>query len=375
MMMRTSRYWVSALLGCVIAVALISIAHADEPRKTKNIIFVMTDGFRWQEVFAGADKAILDFRLNKDQAQKLEETKKTYDRPTPEARREAVLPFFWNVIAKQGQVFGNQTKKSRVAVTNGLKFSYPGFSETVCGFADPRVDRNDLGPNPNVSVFEWLAKKPAFQGRVAAFGAWAAFDGIFNRERCGFCVNADRHPLAPELRTPAIELLDRLKAEVPSPWGDEPYDALTYHSALEYFKAKRPRVLFVALGETDVWAHGGDYNGYLTAAHRFDAYAKELWETAQAMPEYRGTTTLIVAADHGRGLGVLKWRDHGKKVIGAEDIWLGVVGPDTPALGERSEIPDVHQSQIAATLAAILGEDYNADVPKAGRPIADVLKK
>jgi hypothetical protein len=33
----------------------------------------------------------------------------------------------------------------------------------------------------------------------------------------------------------------------------------------------------------------------------------------------------------------------------------------------------VTQNQIAATLAALLGEDYRADVPQAGAPIADVL--
>jgi hypothetical protein len=52
---------------------------------------------------------------------------------------------------------------------------------------------------------------------------------------------------------------------------------------------------------------------------------------------------------------------------------MAFLGPDTRALGERSNIQGVTQSQIAATLAAFLGEDYTADVPKAGKPIADVL--
>ena len=52
---------------------------------------------------------------------------------------------------------------------------------------------------------------------------------------------------------------------------------------------------------------------------------------------------------------------------------MAFLGTDTPALGERSKIPAVTQSQIAATLAAFLGEDDAADVPKAGKPIAEVL--
>jgi hypothetical protein len=52
---------------------------------------------------------------------------------------------------------------------------------------------------------------------------------------------------------------------------------------------------------------------------------------------------------------------------------MAFLGPDTQALGERSNVSGVAQSQIAATLAAFLGEDYAADVTKAGKPIADVL--
>ena len=50
-------------------------------------------------------------------------------------------------------------------------------------------------------------------------------------------------------------------------------------------------------------------------------------------------------------------------------MWLAFLGPDTPALGERAHVDAVAQNQIAATLAALLGEDYLAAVPQAGKPI------
>jgi hypothetical protein len=348
---------------------------AGEPQKTQNVIFIMIDGVRWQEVFTGVDNAILQSRPNPQVGAQLDAVNRKFGGKTPEASRNALMPFFWNVVARQGQVFGNQAKKSRVLVTNDFKFSYPGYSETFCGFADPRINRNDVGPNPNVTVFEWLAKKSSFQNRVAAFGAWTAFNDILNRDRCGFLVNAGFDPLANQLCTPKVALLDRLKKEVPSPWREEPYDALTFYSAMEFFKAKHPPVLFVSLAETDEWGHDGRYDEYLTATHRFDAYVKMLWETAQSLPQYRGTTTLIVSADHGRGLGPVGWKNHDKSIPNSDGIWIGVLGPDTLPLGERSHIPDVKETQIAATLAALLGEDYNAAVPKAGPPIADVLPK
>jgi hypothetical protein len=42
-------------------------------------------------------------------------------------------------------------------------------------------------------------------------------------------------------------------------------------------------------------------------------------------------------------------------------------------LGERENVTPVTQSQLAATVAALLGEDYCAAVPQAGKPIADAV--
>ena len=84
--------------------------------------------------------------------------------------REALMPFLWSVVAKQGQIFGNRKAGSDAYVTNRFHFSYPGYSETFCGFADPRVASNDKIPNPNVTVFEWLHNKAAFKGQSRLLG-------------------------------------------------------------------------------------------------------------------------------------------------------------------------------------------------------------
>jgi hypothetical protein len=359
--------------GAAVVLALLLVARsgdAAEAGKTENVLFVMTDGLRWQEVFGGADESLMSKEAGG--VADLAATKRAFWRDTPEARREALMPFVWTVMAKQGQVFGNRTKGSNVQVTNGHKFSYPGYSETFCGFADPRVDRNDLGPNPNVTVLEWLNGKSAFRGRVAAFGAWNTFNDILNRQRCGFYVNAGYAPMIEGTVSPQVELLNQLKADVPHKWGGEPFDALMFYTAMEYFKAQKPRIFFVGLGETDEWGHEGRYDEYLIAARRADRYVQMLWETAQSQSQYAGKTTLVFLADHGRGVGPA-WKDHGKDIAGAEETWLAVLGPDTPALGERANAV-VDQNQVAATLAALLGEDYCAEVPQAGKPVAEVLK-
>ena len=284
------------------------------------------------------------------------------------------MPFFWTVIARQGQVYGNREKGSDAYVTNGFNFSYPGYSETLCGFPDPRIDSNDKNPNPNMTVLEWLNSKPAFRGRVAAFGAWDTFPWILNAQRAGFLVNAGFDPLTAPPVTPAIKLLNTLKTQT-GIWDGEPLDSPMFHTALEYLKQHQPRVMFVSLGETDEWAHAGDYTNYLRSAHRADQYIQQLWQTVQSIPQYRDSTTLIFSTDHGRGDGPVDWRSHGQKLPASKYIWMAFLGPDTSALGERSKVPAVTQSQIAATLAGVLGEDYRADVPKAGAAISDVLPK
>ncbi|HUV69073.1 MAG TPA: hypothetical protein VMW15_05380 [Terracidiphilus sp.] len=350
-------------------------AQVPASHKTQNVIVVMMDGMRWQDVFRGADPELLKTLGPKwlgDPEEMAAEARKQYGQATPAERRKALMPFLWSVVATQGQIFGNRDLGSDSHVTNVFNFSYPGYSETLTGIADPRVDSNDNVPNPNPTVFTWLNAKPEFTGKVAAFGAWETFDGIFDSAHCGFVVNAGYAPLTAIPVTPKLALLNALKAETPRIWADEPFDMLPFHTAVEYMKAKKPRVLFIGLGETDDWAHAGSYAEYLISAHLGDSYLRKLWELVQSMPEYRDKTTLIVLPDHGRGEGS-EWTTHGQKVPVSRETWMAFLGPDTAALGERKQGTVVTESQVAATVAALQGEDYRAAVPKAGMAIGDVL--
>ena len=87
----------------------------------------------------------------------------------------------------------------------------------------------------------------------------------------------------------------------------------------------------------------------------------------QRSPRYRDKTAPVVTTDHGRGSTRGDWTDHGKRVP-VQFVWAAVMGPDTPALGERENI-ETTQSQIAATIARSVGEDFNAASPKASWPL------
>jgi hypothetical protein len=367
-----ARRW--GLVALVLAAGAVS-ARSEQPQPrpaTKYVLFVTTDGFRWQEMFRGADEALLN-RENGGAAN-VEGLRKAYWRDTPEARREALLPFIWSVVATQGQLFGNVDRGSVARVANGKNFSYPGYNEMMTGFADPRIDSNAKRPNPNITVLEWLNAKPGFKGRVAAFGSWDVFPYILNQERSGIPVVAGWEPITGDALNDRQRLLNQLRESTFRPSDEGCFDSFTFHAALEHWRLRHPRLLYIGLGETDEFAHQGRYDQYLRAAHQFDAFLQQLWDEAQSSPETRGKTTLVITTDHGRGDPPRGWRDHGAGTQGSEKIWIGVLGPDTPALGERSHVEDVTQSQIAATIAALLGEDYRAEVPKAAQPIASVLR-
>lgn len=342
--------------------------------RTQNVILVVTDGLRWQDLFNGADSLLMfgDPRLLGGDTAAL---RAKFWRATVRDRREAMMPFMWGTIAREGQIFGNRAIGSTVDVSNGLKFSYPGYNEMLTGFVDQRIDRNDYGPNPNVTVFEWLNGQPAFRGRVAALATWDAFADIFNRDRAKFYVHAGWETPFLSPRSQSDSLLNKLYATTIRMWGNNAYDSFTHAVAIRWLHTQRPRVVFIGYGETDEWSHAGRYDRLLNSARTVDDYLRELWTFAQRHPDYRGRTTLIVTTDHGRGRTVSDWTNHGRSVEGAEEMWIAVLGPDTPALGERRDTSPVIQAQVAATVAALLGLDYRSAVPRAAPPITDTVRR
>src|ERR1700690_3217045 len=82
-----------------------SIVSAQTPLKTKNVFIITTDGFRWQEVFTGADSAIIN---NPEYVQDTSLIKDLYWTENTEERRKKLMPFFWSVIVKKGQLYGNR---------------------------------------------------------------------------------------------------------------------------------------------------------------------------------------------------------------------------------------------------------------------------
>ncbi len=361
-------------ISIAMCVAALQVAGwAQEAGGDARVVLVMSDGLRWQEVFRGAEETLLTKERYYD-GRSVDELKSKYLAASAEERRRRLMPFLWGTFVPQGQIYGDRDAGSDAYVTNGFNFSYPGYSETLTGHGDSRIDSNDNKPNPNRTVLEWVNHQPRFKGSVAAFGAWETISAIVNKDRCGCVVDTGYAPLAMSPMTKRVEVLNEIKEYSPRLWADESLDAPTFLTAMEYVREKKPRLLFLSLGETDDWAHAGNYGEYLESAHRVDAYMKRLWDELQAMPEYRDKTTMIFLADHGRGSAPEEWKSHGQKIPESKYIFMGFMGRGVPAMGLRTHVPAVTQSQVAATLAKYLGLDWNAVEKQAGSPLADAVK-
>jgi hypothetical protein len=362
----------TAIAARIAALCLI-FSGAAYAAKTENVVLIVTDGLRWQEIFTGAEEDLLN---DKNGGNWLSEAdlRKRYWRPSAAERREALFPFLWGTVAKRGQIYGNQALGSIAHVTNGKAFSYPGYNEMTTGYPNPAIDSNEFGPNPNPTVFEWLNKFDGLKGRVAVYGTWEVYENIFNEKRSGLVMQAGWSlPPKKDHDTPRDALLRELIVTTTPLDEEDLSNSLLQIELLDYLNVAKPRALFVGYGETDNWAHQGRYDLVLDSAHRFDGFVKQLWETLQAMPEYKDHTTFIITTDHGRGSGLEEWKEHGVEEKGSENIWIAVMGPDTPPLGERRHIAPVAQAQIAATVAAFIGKDYHAAEPRAALPLTDVL--
>ena len=323
--------------------------------KVENVILVTMDGLRWQELFSGADRRL----INKEDGD-VDKPKLTLDkfwRDDPIERRRILMPFFWNEIATHGQVFGSPEHASNIVVKNGHHFSYPGYNEILAGFADKKIDSNKKQDNENVTVLEWLHRKPEFKGQVAAFCSWDVFPFIINVSRSKIPVNAGWMELEHFEDDSVQKIFNDLKRQLPRYWQSVRYDAFTFRGAMEYVKTKQPRVLYLALGETDDWAHAGRYDLYLESANQNDDFIRQIWTYVQSTERYRGKTALVIATDHGRGDDRVGWKSHGVKIPGCDRIWIAVLGPNIEGLGLRENF-NGSQGQVAATVAALLGHDF-----------------
>jgi hypothetical protein len=336
----------------------------------QTVVLVTLDGARIEEVFGGLDVEIVKSQLRERQRLEDQPLYRRYWAPTPEERRAKLMPFFWGTLMRDhGSIAGNPARNSRVHLANGLWFSYPGYSEILTGRAhDDTIKSNDPVRNPYPSVLEFLKTHATLsKPQAAVFASWSVFNAIVEHTEGALTVNAGYEAF--ESRSDEIRRQSELQFETPTPWDSVRHDAYTFRFAMDHIARHRPRVLYLALGETDDWAHDGRYDRVLETYVRTDDYLRQLWSWLQSQPEYRGRTHMLITTDHGRGRTPKDWRDHGKDVAGAGESWMAFVSPTMRRRGEWSSHPAITAAQAAATLIKWMGGDWKSFDSSAAPPV------
>lgn len=353
----------------------------------ENVVLITFDGLRWQEVFQGLDRKLA---VHDEYSSQSELLLNEFWSDDVDQRAEKLFPFLHGKVFSEGSYVGDRTRNSCAAVSNPWYFSYPGYSEILSGVVNPSIDSNDKVLNPEKTFLELLEENSEYKGRTAAFASWDVFPFIFNTSRSSIHVNAFSAEEQPANEEEIF--LNKLYADIPPPWPTVRNDAFTHRYALSYLQRERPRVLYIAYGESDDFAHDGKYDEYILAAHRTDRFIEEVWNTLQSMPEYKDNTVLFVTTDHGRGEHPIEtWQHHASKesisgymtslaeyeegIVGSEAVWMASMGPGIASSGLiETDTGCIISNQIAATLLRLMEQEVETHRSAMGVAIMGFLE-
>lgn len=324
--------------------------HFDISGKTENLVVITIDGLRWKEIFGGADSLLIN---NTAYTEDTEMQKLMFWDGSPEARRKKLMPFLWNVLAVKGQVLGNRDFDNKVDVANPYRISYAGYNELFTGNPDWLIFNNNKKLNGNKNIFEKLNGMDAYHNQVALFSSWNVFPYILRQTKNSFFMNSSYEPITDTL----LRDVDAVQQNAVFDKADTRYDWLTYITAKEYIGKKQPKILYLAFGETDEYAHKKQYDKYLHHINAFDRMLGELWSYLQSLPAYRNNTSLVITTDHGRGSKSGNWYAHGMITPGSSHTWMAVMGPHISPLGERKDSHQLYAKELPGILYHLLGVD------------------
>lgn len=344
------------LLGFILFL-FTSHSHAQSNQTAPNIFIITTDGFRWQEIFNGADSLIIN---NADFVKDTALLKEMYWDNDLNERRKMLMPFVWNTIEKNGSLYGNRNYENKVSIANAYRFSYAGYNEILTGYTDPAVITNSKKWNRNENILEYLNTLPEYKNKVAAFASWSLFEYILNKQQSTFYLNSGYQNIDHDSLTGTEQLTNAVQQYAVNNLPHTRNDMLTFVTAKEYIQTQHPKVVFIGFGETDEYAHGGNYDEYLQTAHQFDNYLARLWYLVNTDTFYKNNTSFIITTDHGRGNKPKNWVRHGMFTAGSNNAWLMTLGERFENAGEVKSKAEIFNDQLAQTITGLLSQRFTA---------------
>ena len=319
----------------------------------RNVVVVTIDGVRRQEIFNGVDRALAAEGDRRD--------------------GRALLPNLYRLIDR-GVALGAPGRGAPMLASGPNFVSLPGYREILTGRRAADCTDNDCGPMEEPTLleeFRWARELPPSE--VAAISSWETIERATSFDPRAITISAGRHGGVTRdglrVSPAAAARLDEVAQSRAWP-GHSDYrpDALSASLALTYLETKRPRFLYVSLGDTDEYAHRGDYAGYLRALSAFDNFLGQLMARVDASDTSSADTLFVVTSDHGRSPN---FSDHGSDPT-ASPVWLVAAGGPIPARGLTPAARPRRLADIAPTVRALLGIPAD-DSPRAGAPIPELL--
>jgi hypothetical protein len=302
-----------------------------------GVVLVTIDGVRWQEIFRGVDPGMA--------------SSAALPRGARLSARE-LTPNLHRLFFDEGVVLGDPATGERFLASGPRFVSLPGYLELMTGSVTGCED-NECRPSlPWILPRQIARSADAAPGSAAVFASWGRVARAV-QPGGGVVLTAGRDPSDEAPPFPGS--------------GDYRPDQRTAALAIHYLVTHRPRFLWVALGDTDEWAHRHDYRGYLDALRFADAFVGELAAHLDEMGTSGARTTLLVTTDHGRDGG---FADHGG--IDSATVWLMARGGPVGRGGVRPLAEDRHLRDVAPTIAALLGEP-TPQCARCGEPLAELL--
>jgi hypothetical protein len=275
------------------------------------VVIVTLDGVRWQEVFHGSDR-----------------TRST----STHLSGPAIFKNLYELGHTRGAFIG-APGQGTIAASGPNFVSLPGYTELLSGRAS-RCTTNECARTALPSILDEARTAGA---KVAAFASWEKLDLAATSTPGAFVSSCGRRG------DPAID-----------PWpghGDYRPDRVTADAALAYYEAEKPDVFFLGLGDSDEYAHRGDYAGYLASLRRADDILGRLIGLLESLGERGQRTHVVVTADHGRGRD---FANHGAMPEAAR-VWMVASGPRFVARGPIVSPHPRRLADIAPTLRVVLG--------------------
>lgn len=311
---------------------------AVEPALAERVIVVTLDGVRWQEVFGGVDADLA----------------RSAGLPRGALVGAPLLvPNLYAWFFRGGTVLGSPAEGGGFSPSGPHYVSLPAYLELASGGPTPCFS-NDCGVEPAWTFFEEVAERLG-KGRedVAIIASWEKIASAgWSRPSSKMTLDAGR---ADGDRMPAW----------PGSGGYRP-DHYTHARAMDHLAKHAPKLLWVALGDTDEWAHRHDYRGYLASLRSADAALGELM-THLAESGALATTMVLVTTDHGRDSN---FADHGGKASAA--TWLAARGGPVAAHGMVPVSRPRHLGDVAPTVLHVLGLPPQACLD-CGEPLSELL--